>query len=104
MYKILIETNHSLSKRWRYTLGEKIENTALNLLEQLIISQQAPGPLKGTWLLKSNATLEVLRLQIRLLLELDLVNETKIFQLNSMMSDIGRMLGGWMKYSKSPSK
>jgi len=36
-------------------------------------------------------------LKLRLCLELKLANETKIFQAQSALEEIGRMLGGWLK-------
>jgi hypothetical protein len=36
-------------------------------------------------------------LKLRLLLELKLVNETKVFQTQSTVEEIGRQIGGWLK-------
>lgn len=89
-------TNH-LDKRWRYGLGQSIENTILELLENLIQAKNAPKPLKAGYLLKGSANLEIVRLKLRLVIELELANETKIFQLQNRLEEIGRMLGGWIK-------
>jgi len=61
------------------------------------MAQHAPKPLKATYLIQASATLEILRLKFRLLLELHLVNETRIFQVQAVLEEIGRMLGGWLK-------
>lgn len=37
------------------------------------------------------------RAKLRLLLELDIINETKLFQAQAQTKEIGRMLGGWRK-------
>lgn len=97
IYKELVVLNHKLEKRWRYSLGLSAENTVLELLEQLIIAGSAPKASKVPYLLRANAGLEILRLKLRLLLELKLANETKIFQLQAKLAEIGRMLGGWLK-------
>ncbi|PJC38363.1 hypothetical protein CO045_00565, partial [Candidatus Peregrinibacteria bacterium CG_4_9_14_0_2_um_filter_41_14] len=57
--------------------------------------------MKAACLLKSSGTLEVLTLKLRLILELKLVNETRVFQMQSEAQEIGRMLGGWLKSVQS---
>lgn len=76
-----------------------IENTALALLEQLIMAKHAPKSIKGTYLIKAIGSLEILRLKARLLLEFKVCNETKIFQMQNQLAEVGRMLGGWLKAS-----
>ena len=102
VYKFLVEMNHHLEKRWKFSLGMSLENTALSLLEQLIMAKHAPKSLKASYLIKAVALLEVLRLKVRLLLELKIANETKVFQMQNRLAEIGRMLGGWLKAASSP--
>lgn len=47
--------------------------------------------------MKASAELEVVTLKLRLVLELNIENETRIFQAQSRIRDIGRMAGGWIK-------
>lgn len=86
-----------MTKERRYTLGNSTENTLLTLIEQLCLAQAAPKLHKRTYLQRANAQLDILRLKLRLCLELKLANETRLFQSQAMCQDIGRMLGGWMK-------
>lgn len=79
-----------------------LENTALSLLEQLIMAKHAPKSLKATYLIKAVASLEIIRLKVRLLLEFKVCNETKIFQIQGQLAEIGRMLGGWLKAAQNP--
>lgn len=101
LYKDLVSAQDHLSKRHRYSLGVSSEASVLSLLEELTMAKNAPKPLKGTYLIKASASLEVLILKLRLLLELKLINETKVFQLQAKTSEIGRMLGGWLKSVQS---
>lgn len=73
----------------------------LSLLEQLVMSKNAPKTMKAAYLLKASGVLEVLTLKFRLMLELKLVNETRVFQLQAETQEIGRMLGGWLKSVQS---
>lgn len=97
VYKHSIQISDALSKRWRYSLGISIEKSILEVLELLVTAKNAPKPMKASFLLKASSILEVTTLKIRLLLELQLVNETRVFQLQAKLQEIGRMLGGWLK-------
>ena len=61
------------------------------------MAKNAPRPHKASFLIKAGANQETAMLKLRLYLELKLANETKIFQLQSVLEDIGRMGGGWRK-------
>ena len=74
-----------------------MEATLLALLEHLILGKNAPKPLKASYLLKASGLHEVALLKLRLYLELELVNPTRIFQVQAKCAEIGRMLGGWLK-------
>ncbi|MEK7591113.1 MAG: four helix bundle protein [Patescibacteria group bacterium] len=101
LYKQIIDITEHLNKRWRFSLGKSIEDTALNLLSELIMAKNAPKPLKAGYLIRACSRQETCVLKLRLCLELKLVNETKIFQAQSTLEEIGRMLGGWLKSVQS---
>lgn len=96
-YKNIISLNNKMEKRWRYSLGLSIENSILDCMEILVMAKNAPKPLKSGYLLKALGKFEAVTLKLRLLLELNLANETKIFQLQSDIAEICRMAGGWLK-------
>jgi len=97
IYKSIFEINNHLEKRYRYSLGASLENSVLSLLQELVMAKNAPKPLKSAYLIKASSHLEISTLKLRLFLELKLTNETKIFQTQNKLSEIGRMLGGWLK-------
>lgn len=74
-----------------------LENSILAFMETLIMAKNAPKTLKAGYLIKASSQLEVATLKLRLLLELALVNETKIFQTQAQLAETGKMLGGWLK-------
>lgn len=73
----------------------------LECLSHLIMAKNAPKTFKSAYLIKASSMLEVSVLKLRLVLELKMANETKIFQIQSVLTEIGRMLGGWLKASQS---
>ena len=93
-YKRIIDINIQLTKRWRHSLGISTENSILACIEQLIMAKNAPKALKITYLIKADSHLEITRMKLRLMLELKLANETKIFQTQKILLETGRMLGG----------
>ena len=93
----MVDINNHLEKRWRYSLGQSLENSVLILMQELIMAKNAPKSLKSSYLIKASSHLEIITLKLRLFLELKIANETKIFQTQNKLSEIGRMLGGWLK-------
>ena len=97
-YKEVVGINNHLDKRWRYSLGHSAEESILGLLESLVMAKHAPKALKVSYLLKSMSHLEVLRLKLRLFLELKVTkNETNLFKIQAHNEEIGKMLGGWIR-------
>ncbi|MBI4235044.1 four helix bundle protein [Candidatus Peregrinibacteria bacterium] len=70
-------------------------------MEDLIMAKNAPKTLKASYLIKASSQLEITTIKLRLFLELRLVNETKIFQTQTKLAEIGRMLGGWLRATQS---
>jgi len=97
LYKQVVDISENLTKRWRFSLGKSIEDTVLSLLSELIMAKNAPKLLKAGYLIKACAHQETCMLKLRLCLEFKLVNETKIFQTQATVEDVGRQIGGWLK-------
>lgn len=74
-----------------------MENSVLELMEDLIKAKNAPKPHKAGYLIDAIAQQEIATLKLRLYLEMKVANETKIFQAQSELQEIGRMTGGWLK-------
>lgn len=100
-YKQVVDITMNLPKRWRYGLGINIEQTVLDCLSELIMAKNAPKQLKAAYLIKASSHLEILTFKLRLILEYQLINETKVFQTQASLKEVGRMLGGWLKSVQS---
>lgn len=101
LYKQVVDISENLNKRWRFSLGRSVEDTVLSLLSELIMAKNAPKPMKAGYLIKACAHQETCMLKLRLCLELTLVNETKIFQTQATVEEVGRQIGGWLKSLQS---
>lgn len=96
-----MDINRQLNKRWRYSLGTGTEESTIELVKDLVMAKNAPKQLKGSYLIKASASLEVLKMKLRLYVEFDITNQTRIFQLQTKIDEIGKMLGGWLKSTYS---
>jgi hypothetical protein len=100
LYKKLTLLNTSLPRVHRYGLGEKTLILALELVENLVYAKNSPRSSKLPYLLRANTKLEVVKLNLRIYLSEELANKTTIWQIDAIVSNIGRQLGGWMKSLK----
>jgi len=89
-------------KSEKYTMAQKIENTALNFLESIIQSNNDFD--KKESLQKAIIELDKLRIFFRLSKDLQFISFAQYEYGSNLINEIGRMLGGWYKkYTNIPS-
>lgn len=86
-------------KKDRYTIGQRVENTILSLLEDIITASQLSKLEKVPTLQKASIRLDVLKVLIRCCKDLKILDNKKYLIFESQVIEIGRMLGGWIKAS-----
>ena len=101
MYMTFAPHLYRFPKLYRYSLGGAIENNILNLLELIFETNALPRPLREAPLIKANVKCETLKLLVRMSFELKILEDTQYFQLSSDLREIGKMLGGWMKFVRN---
>ena len=82
-------------KSEKYVLGERIEKTALNVMEGIIASNCEFD--KKETLKKTSVELEKLRIFIRLAKDQKLMNFKQYETASRMVNEIGKILGGLIK-------
>lgn len=97
LYESISPITQKLPAFKQQTIGRRLENGILDLLELLIMAKYAPLAHKGVYLIKASARIELIQFQLRMLLTQKLANETTLHQLQAKTLEIGRMLGGWRK-------
>lgn len=97
LIKLILPLIGKFPKSAKFTLGDRIENLASDVLEVLIEAYYAPIKEKPKLLNKANILLEKLRLFSRLAYELGHYNSIKYQQIASRIDEIGRICGGWLK-------
>lgn len=97
LYEAVSKITEKLPALKRQTIGRRLEDGILQLLELLIMAKYAPSAQKGPYLIRASARAEIVQFQLRILLTQKLANETTLHQLQAKVIEIGRMLGGWRK-------
>lgn len=100
LYESVCKITEKLLALKRQTIGRRLENGILQLLELLIMAKHAPKAHKGAYLIKALAQTEIILFKLRILLTQKLANETTLHQHQAKAAEIGRMLGGWFKSVK----
>jgi hypothetical protein len=97
LYESVGKITEKLPALQRQTIGKRLEDNILLLLELLIMAKHAPSSHKGPYLIKASAQAEIIQFQLRILQNAKLANETTLHQLQAKVVEIGRMVGGWRK-------
>jgi hypothetical protein len=93
---------HQLPRDYRFTLGDRMENRMLDLLEHLLRATYDRRARVGS-LFEANLTLDVLRHLWRLCLQFKLVSARRHEHGCRLLVGIGEQVGGWLKASRGPS-
>ena len=97
LYRTLHSYQRGITKTQRYTLWQKCENTAITVLEGLIHTGYLPQDRRATQLNRTSVHVDMLRVYLRLALDIKIINQKKFVVLQEQIDEIGRMLGGWIK-------
>mgnify|MGYP001587801028 CR=1 FL=1 len=84
-------------KTKRYTLGQKIDQITLDIIELTITATYLTREQKLPVLQKISTKLDLLKILLRIAQETNCLENNKYQQLVSQTIEIGKMLGGWIK-------
>ena len=97
--KLLHSYHNRIPKSERYTLWQKCENTALALLEALIETGHRRGDDRIQSLYLISNKLDLLKVLIRLAKETRTIDNQQYLEIQTIIQEIGKMVGGWIKAS-----
>jgi len=100
-YKSLSVVIPSFPKTKRYSLGLKIDNITLEIIELLFYVPISAN--KTLTLQKMSVKLDLLKVLIRLSKDSQAMNNSNYLKLQVSLQEIGKMLGGWLRASKQKS-
>ncbi|MBI5071941.1 four helix bundle protein [Candidatus Falkowbacteria bacterium] len=90
-----------LPRLTRYTLGKKIDELFVNILELALTAQYTRREDKLNFLLQLNRKLDNLKFFVAILWEAKGIDTGKYARLSQKLSSAGIMLGGWIKNLQS---
>ncbi|NQT91141.1 MAG: diversity-generating retroelement protein Avd [Lentisphaerae bacterium] len=93
----LYPTVKAFPKSQQYMLGRRIEDAALEILLGLVVANTARD--KRRHLPVVDREIEKLRFLVRLAFDLKFISLKRYGQLAGRVDEIGRMLGGWIKWT-----
>ena len=96
-YSFWFKIYNDFPKAHRYTLGGKIEDHFLGLLENIFISIYLPPDTKLTRLIIAISKLDGIKFFLQIAWENRCVPNEKYSILSEKLDEIGKMLGGWKK-------
>lgn len=96
---VIYRATAKFKREYKYTLGAKLKETIIEFLDWVIRanSERAKTPA----LKEADMRLERLRIYVRLGYDLEVIGVRKYEVLCRQMDELGKMLGGWMKQSKT---
>lgn len=99
LYREIYLAVEKMPKKDKYSLGQKIEQSNLDILEPLIGAGSNKDK-KLLYLEKAAIKLDLLKMLIRLAEEIKAIPTKKYLHLQEIIQEIGRMLGGWIRSIK----
>lgn len=88
----------------RYTIGSRIENTFLDLLEQTYTAYFSVKEKKAERIAVCVFTLDILKFLISVAWEGHLISHGQCEQLAVKLEEAGKMFGGWCRSLENPTK
>lgn len=86
-------------RRYKFTLGDRIQATALDLCLALVEASHAQR--KERPLHRANRLLDQLRLLVRLACDIEILSHKQLAFVSGHNEELGRMIGGWLRASRS---
>ncbi|GAB4570374.1 MAG: hypothetical protein Kow0047_23960 [Anaerolineae bacterium] len=97
----LIPSTLRFPREQRFVLARHLQDTALDLQEQLLEAALSTGRAQRAALKRADVALAKLRYHLRLAQDLALLSERQYAHAARLVTEIGRLLGGWMKGAAS---
>ena len=100
LYKTFYSYRSTITRQDRYTIWQRGETIILDIVENILLASQLPKLDKLPILQKVSLKVNVLRVFIRLSKDIKMIDIKKYTILQELLDEIGKMLGGWIKFVK----
>src|SRR3989344_8858203 len=100
-YKRLTLAIATFPKTKRYTLGQKLDNINLEIFELLISIPNSNNKIETLYKIRNK--IDLLKILLRLAKDTLALTNKNYLELQEMLHEIGKMLGGWIRATKQNS-
>ena len=97
VYKVWHAYVKNFPKDFRYTLGGKIENFFIEIIECLFIASRLAREQKLPYLQKASLKLDLLKFFLQISWECKVLESKKYIEISEHLEQIGKQIGGWQK-------
>lgn len=97
LYKTFHEYRTVVPKSERFSIFERSENVLIDILEYVLEASYVSRDRKVLLLDRASVKLNIFRFFVRLMKESKTLDVKKYTLLQSIIDEIGRMLGGWIR-------
>lgn len=97
----LIPVTTKFPREQRFVLARAVQETALRFQERLIEAGLAKGKAQQRALARADVDLTKLRFYLRLCQDLKLITPRQYRHVAEMVTEVGRLLGGWRQSIKT---
>ena len=106
VYKLWHGYRNDFPKSSRYTLGDKIDATFIQILELLFVASYQGKSEKLPTISSAVRKTDILKFLLRIAWELRALDNKKYALLSEKTDELGRMIGGWRKglVAKTPAR
>ncbi len=97
----VVPKGESFPRTYRHTITARLLHAAMDLAEQLLQAQARRGAARRNQLTEADATLNKIRLYLRLAHHWRWLSDGQYEHVSRMVAEIGKLLGGWMRQAAS---
>lgn len=97
LYKTFYSYSLNFPKKDRFGIGQRCEDLMLTLLQKIIRASKTSRDIKKRALYEVSIDLDTLKILIRLMKDVRVLDLKKYTVLQENLHEIGKMLGGWIK-------
>lgn len=107
VYILWFDCYKKLEKVHKYTLGQKIDNLFVEIIEAIAIATFLDKTEKQPWIRLAIRKLDTIKILLMILWEVKSIDNKKYMHISMPLEEIGKMLGGWngqIAKQNSPAK
>ena len=86
----------------KFGLGLHIESLFIETVKNIFVASRKPKDGKQPYINKASDAFDLLKFLLQVMWDMKLLNDKKYIALSRCLVEVGRMLGGWQKQTKTP--